>query len=357
MAAIPNVPALTGNSWTCNGGEALITQSNLEAGVKYSLTQNGDIYPIDNLYYWIINEGQAVGGDSYTQALNLPAGSYVLTAESGLLAACSADTTFVIVDHITNFGLSFGATNSFCQVDGQTDLFDLLQGDYNAVGNNEARWILTRNGAQQPVEERRYIATADMAAGFYEAILTVGDDHCDTTMHTYIIINARPEGITLAADTTVCNGLPVTYIANQSGLTYEWYLNDTKVDGVNGHEFTQSYAADGMYTVRVKGINADGCFNTSEPITTEALTVTSELRFNHDVPPFESCPYKLLKPINDLVDPASSPQEYDNLGRLCFYQFDHARRTSRRVVVAFVCQRRSHQFCVQNLCLVKRSSR
>ncbi len=313
IAGLPEQLLISGNTWTCNGQQALVTQEHLEPGFNYSLLRNGELYPVNGFNYWFVEREQAAGAIP-DRVFNLPEGDYTLVASNRDKQECSADTNFTIAVRSTNFGLSFSEVNKFCRQEDMTDLFAALAGGYEALGGNTAQWMLGRSCDQQvQVIDGRYIATLALEPGFYNATLLVGDGSCDTTMCTIIEILARPENISISAGSTVCNGLPVTYTANHSELSYQWYLDGVEAESDNGHQFTQSYIDNGLHYVYAIGTDANGCRNISDTTTTEALTVTSDLKFKPAVT-YETCPEKLWLSIADsLLNRSSAPSEYDNL--------------------------------------------
>ena len=312
IAALPEALLISGNTWTCNGGHAAITQQHPEPGFNYSLLRNGTPYHINGMSYWFVEEGQTTGNAS-DRVLSLPEGDYTLIASNRSRQLCSTSTSFTIAAQATSFGLAFNGVNKFCRQDSPTDLFGALQGGYEALGKNTAQWSLYQS-CDRPVsiDGGRYINTLNLEPGFYTATLHVGNGSCDTTMCTVIEILPRPENIRITGDSTVCNGLLVTYTANYSELSYEWYLDGYPVAG-NGHQFTQSYTGSGLHHVYAIGTDANGCSNVSDTATTEALTVSSDLKFKPGAF-YETCPVKLYLSIPDsLVDPTLAPLEYGNL--------------------------------------------
>lgn len=108
--------------------------------------------------------------------------------------------------------------------------------------------------AGQPISGANNNAYTASVAGQYHLLVT-NSNGCSRTDSVNVIVNPLPVGsLAIPAQNYICDGQSVTLSAS-GGVSYNWYLNNNLVPGVNGPTFIATQP--GSYSVEV--VNSFGC--------------------------------------------------------------------------------------------------
>lgn len=177
--------------------------------------------------------------------------------------ACGVNSQIVV----TVYGLpvttiTANAPTTFC-AGGSVNL------SVGAVSGNTYQWY---NGTNLIANTNSATYTATVA-GNYSVLVTNSNGCSATSAATTVSVNPLPAvNVTANSATTFCAGSTVTLDAgNQSGVTYQWYNNNTAITNANAATYTAS--SSGSYQVKVT--NVSGCQSTSvaTTVTVNAITV------------------------------------------------------------------------------------
>ena len=140
---------------------------------------------------------------------------------------------------------------TFCN--GQSVLLETIEGNGYSY-----QWFRNNNTIPGATS---YAYTATLG-GSYTVSITLGSNSAVSDPVT-VTVNTPPAAtITPAGSTTLCNGNSVALNANTgSGLSYQWYKNDTLISNATSASYNASAA--GNYTVQV----SNGCAATSQAVT------------------------------------------------------------------------------------------
>jgi hypothetical protein len=236
--ALPTVTA-TANQTVCAGASVTLNGS----GASSYSWNNG------------ISNGVAFTPNSTT--------TYTVTGTNANGCTNTAQTT-VTVNALPAANITAQGATTFCQNNSVTLNANSGAGlSYQWYNNGSA--INGANSATLPVSN----------AGSYTVQVTNANNCSQTSAATSVTVNALPAAtITPASATTFCQGGSVVLNGNVGqGLSYQWNLNGSPINGANAASYTAN--ASGNYSLDV--LNSDGCSATSTvvSVTVNALPTVS----------------------------------------------------------------------------------
>jgi uncharacterized protein (TIGR02145 family) len=236
--ALPTVTA-TANQTVCAGASVTLNGS----GASSYSWNNG------------ISNGVAFTPNSTT--------TYTVTGTNANGCTNTAQTT-VTVNALPAANITAQGATTFCQNNSVTLNANSGAGlSYQWYNNGSA--INGANSATLPVSN----------AGSYTVQVTNANNCSQTSAATSVTVNALPAAtITPASATTFCQGGSVVLNGNVGqGLSYQWNLNGSPINGANAASYTAN--ASGNYSLDV--LNSDGCSATATvvSVTVNALPTVS----------------------------------------------------------------------------------
>jgi hypothetical protein len=189
--------------------------------------------------------------------------TYTVTGTNANGCTNTAQTT-VTVNALPAANITAQGATTFCQNNSVTLNANSGAGlSYQWYNNGSA--INGANSATLPVSN----------SGSYTVQVTNANSCSQTSAATAVSVNALPAAtITPASATTFCQGGSVVLNANVGqGLSYQWSLNGSQINGANAASYTAN--ASGNYSLDV--LNSDGCSATSTvvSVTVNALPTVS----------------------------------------------------------------------------------
>ncbi|MFN4952065.1 MAG: LamG-like jellyroll fold domain-containing protein, partial [Flavobacteriales bacterium] len=189
--------------------------------------------------------------------------TYTVTGTDANGCTNTAQTT-VTVNALPAANITAQGATTFCQNNSVTLNANSGAGfSYQWYNNGSA--INGANSATLPVSN----------AGSYTVQVTNANNCSQTSAATSVTVNALPAAtITPASATTFCQGGSVVLNGNVGqGLSYQWNLNGSPINGANAASYTAN--ASGNYSLDV--LNSDGCSATSTvvSVTVNALPTVS----------------------------------------------------------------------------------
>ena len=202
------------------------------------------------------------GATSYTWNNNVQNGvaftpnntqTYTVTGTDANGCSNTAQTT-VTVNPLPTASITAQGATTFCQNNSVTLNANAGAGlSYQWYNNGTA--INAANSATLPVS----------TSGSYTVQVTNANNCSATSAATPVTVNALPAAtITPASATTFCQGGSVVLNANVGqGLSYQWNLNGSPINGANAASYTAN--ATGNYSLDV--LNSDGCSATATAVS------------------------------------------------------------------------------------------
>jgi uncharacterized protein (TIGR02145 family) len=202
------------------------------------------------------------GATSYTWNNNVQNGlaftpnntqTYTVTGTDANGCSNTAQTT-VTVNPLPAASITAQGATTFCQNNSVTLNANAGAGlSYQWYNNGTA--INAANSATLPVS----------TSGSYTVQVTNANNCSATSAATPVSVNALPAAtITPASATTFCQGGSVVLNANVGqGLSYQWNLNGSPINGANAASYTAN--ATGSYSLNV--LNSDGCSATATAVS------------------------------------------------------------------------------------------
>jgi uncharacterized protein (TIGR02145 family) len=189
--------------------------------------------------------------------------TYTVTGTNANGCTNTAQTT-VTVNALPAANITAQGATTFCQNNSVTLNANSGAGlSYQWYNNGSA--INGANSATLPVSN----------AGSYTVQVTNANNCSQTSAAMAVTVNALPTAtITPASATTFCQGGSVVLNGNLGqGLSYQWNLNGSPINGANAASYTAN--ASGNYSLNV--LNSDGCAATSTAVsvTVNALPTVS----------------------------------------------------------------------------------
>lgn len=210
----------SGNAGFCTGGNILLTATN-----------NGSY-----TYQWY-NGANPINGATTNTYTASTAGTYSVTATSG---ACSGTQTVTVAQVAApTAAITAGSATTFC-TGGSVVLNGNAGGSYTYQWYNGANLI---NGAVSAT----YTATA---SGSYTVKVSAGSACSVTSTPVVVTVNPSPTAtITAGGTTSFCAGGNVVLTSSSAtGYSYQWYRNNTIINGAVSSTYTANTS--GNYTVK-----------------------------------------------------------------------------------------------------------
>jgi hypothetical protein len=235
---LPTATISAAGSTTICAGANVVLNANTGSGLTYQWKLNG------------ANINGAIAA-SYTAT---SAGEYTVVITNSSTCSTTSSPITISVNPIPTATISAAGPTSFCV--GSNVVLNA-----NTGTGLTYQWKL--NGAN--ISGATISSYTASTAGTYTVVITNTSSCSATSTATTVIVNSLPTAIiTAASSTTFCAGSNVVLNANtESGLTYQWKLNETNISGAISASYTATSA--GAYTVVVN--NASSCSATSSATT------------------------------------------------------------------------------------------
>jgi antitoxin (DNA-binding transcriptional repressor) of toxin-antitoxin stability system len=231
----------------CTGG-SVVLNANTGAGLTY---------------LWRVN-GTNINGATNASYTAVAAGSYKVVVTNASACSDSSTAITVTVNALPTATITPAGATTFCS-GGSVVL------NANTGAGLTYQWRM--NGANiNGATNASYTANT---AGNYKVVIANGTSCTDSSTAVTVTVNALPTAtITPAGATTFCSGGSVLLNANTgAGLTYQWRVNGTNINGATNASYTA--AASGSYKVVVTNGTSCADSSTAVTVTVNALPVAT----------------------------------------------------------------------------------
>ena len=202
-------------------------------------------------YQWYFN-GDPIDGETNQTLTVTEAGEYTVWVENINGCVDTSDPVVVVVNPLPTPSVSYDGPTEFCA--GGSLVLDA------GAGYAAYQWLESGNPIMDATGQTYEVTTS----GDYSVVVTDenGCQNDDTTPIT-VVVNDLPTPVATTEDeTTFCNGGSAFLEVNDDYESYQWYNDETPIDGAVGESITVTTS--GEYFVVV--FDAEGCSNASNSI-------------------------------------------------------------------------------------------
>lgn len=227
---------------------------NLNYSTKYTCDNNNQCilsvpFFSNANYEWYRDFGNylnQIGSNSSTLAINTPGKYYVTYSIPIYNCNIVTDIVTILPDPLNNTNIINTYNNGICNGSAAT-----LTTNTSTDLNYSYRWLLNSS----PISGSTNPTLTTSTPGYYSVIIT--SPTCSDTSTTYQLLDSvlSPLEIISPTEHLLCQGASVTLQSNLNALSYQWYFNNSLMQGATSSTLTTN--STGIYSCQLTSIN--GC--------------------------------------------------------------------------------------------------
>lgn len=241
----------------CQGSFAQFFVQATGTGLSYQWRRNNTDIPGATNTFYNIPAAQPADAGVYTVAITGACGTAIVSDNAQL----TVETAPVVTTQPADITVCEGNSATFTVgASGSNLSYQWLFNGQNIAGANSATYVVN--------------SATTAAAGSYSVVITGSCGTPVTSRVATLTVNANPVIVSNVQDQVVCAGNSVTFSvgATGTGLTYQWYYNNTPISGAVGSTYTinpVNFTNAGDYYVLVGG----SC-TTNNPVRSRTASLT-----------------------------------------------------------------------------------